>query len=210
MINYRVVKSKILPLLVMSIVLLPLSFASAQEQPLPDVGSYSDDALAARLAVLRERYRINLSSKEVEDVVARCVQAQGGLKKISGKLTTVATSRSKTYSEVVGSLSSLRSLVVDKQIDASNIELLVVEYQHKIQLFEDAISAYQVTLDDSTRVDCKAKPEEFRAALEGVRAARKLVVSASAQIEEITKSNLKTAFDTVRDRLQTEQTTNGQ
>lgn len=203
-------KSKIFSLLILSTVLLPFQYLKAQEQPLPEVGSYSDDALAARLAVLREHYRINLTTNEKDDVISRCVQAQSNLKKIASKLTVVITARSSTYDELVDSLNNLRLLIVEKQIDASNIELLTVEYQQNIQLFDNAITNYQVTLDDSIRVDCKSKPEDFRAALEGVRDARKLVVSASSQIDEITKSNLKNSFHTVKDRLVTEQTKYGQ
>jgi hypothetical protein len=173
----------------------------AQEQPLPDVGSYSEDALTARLAALKDLYRINLTEKERQNVIENCEPAQVGLTKISAKLGATKTNRAKNYTSVIASLVGLRSLVFSKQVDTSNIELLTVEYQRTVEDFNQAIIAYQTTLDDAVQVDCSAKPEEFRAALEGVRAARKQVVSTSAQINEVTKSNLKTAFDTLKDRL---------
>jgi len=182
---------------------------SAQEQALPDVGSYSEDALTARLNALKDLYRINLTDKERQSVIENCEPAQVGLLKISTKLATTKLSRAKTYSSVVSSLVGLRSLVSAKRIDPSNIELLTVEYQQTIEKFNLAITAYQTTLDDAIQVDCRAQPEEFRASIEGVRASRKQVVSASSQINEVTKSNLKTAFDTLKDRLDAEVQTDG-
>jgi len=189
--------------------ILPVQSTLAQEQTLADVGSYSEDALSARLTALRELYRIKLTDSEKERLVTKCDQAQSGLQKISNKLVTTNTERTLTYDSIIASLVSLRTLVVTKQVDPSNIELLIVEYQQRKAEFDTAISGYQVALDDSINVDCKVKPEEFRAALEGVRASRKTVVNASAQIDEITKSNLKTAFDTIRSRLTSEAVKNG-
>ena len=203
-------KLKILSLFaIIAAIIVPVRFVAAQEQTLPDVGSYSADALSARLAALRELYRIKLSDSEKERLVTKCDQAQDGLQKISNKLLTTKTGRSVTYDSVIASLISLRALVVTKQVDPSNIELLIVEYQQKKEQFDLAVSDYQVTLDDSINVDCKTRPEEFRAALEGVRDSRKKVVNASTQIDEITKSNLKTAFDTLRSRLLSEAAKNG-
>lgn len=199
---------------IVSMALLLVSFAitlpaAAQEQPLPDIGSYSQDALSARLTALRDLYRIKLSDMEKASVVEHCQSAQAGLRKISTKTSATKSERAETYNAVVSLLTGLRALVVAKQVDPSNIELLTVEYQQSVEQFNLAITDYQIALEDSVQVDCRAKPEEFRAALEGVRATRKQVVAASAQINEVTKSNLKTAFDTLKDRLSAEEQING-
>jgi hypothetical protein len=76
-------------------------------------------------------------------------------------------------------------------------------------MFDTALATYELTLEDATLLNCKGAPEDFRAALEGVRSSRKSVVDASSQIKEITKSNLKTTFDAIRLKLQTEGAPNG-
>ena len=181
---------------------VPAVFVSAQaDVSLGDVGTYSVDARTARITTLREQYRIKLSDKERELVVARCEPAQASLQKIAFRLNETRISRISTYDDVIGSLDTVRTLVVVKQIDPSNVELLTVEYQQKKATFETTVSDYQTALEDSIQVDCKTQPEDFRAALEGVRSARKDVVSASSQIIELTNSNLKTAFDTLKLKL---------
>ena len=192
------------------IVAMPVVFAHAQvESPLTEVGTYSVDARTARIAALREQYRIKLSDKERELVVTRCVQAQTGLQKLATRLGETLASRVATYDDVIGSLDTVRTLVVAKQIDPSNIELLTVEYQVKKSAFEASITNYQTVLDDSVQVDCRAQPEDFRAALEGVRSVRKDVVNTSSQIAELTNSNLKTTFDTLKLKLRTEEEATG-
>lgn len=183
---------------------VPAVLVSAQtDVSLSDVGTYSVDARTARIAALREQYRIKLSDKERELVMTRCEPAQTSLQKIAFRLNETRIARTGTYDDVIGSLDTVRTLIVAKQIDPSNIELLTVEYQLKKATFEIAVSDYQTALEDSIQVDCKAQPEDFRAALEGVRSARKDVVNSSAQITELTNSNLKTAFDTLKLKLGT-------
>lgn len=178
-------------------------------QVLSDVGTYSADARAARIAALREAYKIKLDDKEKALVVSRCRGAQTSLRNISTKLLNVKVDREKTYSTSISTLIQLQSLISTKGIDTSGMDLLIVSYQQKKAIFDESVRAYELSLEDATTIDCVTAPEDFRAALEGVRAARKPVVEASGQITELTRSNLKNTFDAIRLKLQTGGGTNG-
>jgi len=181
-------------------------YAFAQEQDpgvLSDVGSYNADARSARITNLKTQYKINLSEKEKALVSSRCEGAQSELRKISARLITTKKDREAVYSNTVITLIRLKTLLETKQIDTSNIDLLIVSYQQKKATFDVAVLAYELSLEDVTSIDCVKSPEDFRAGLEGVRGARKPIVDASAQIQDITRSNLKTTFDTIRIKLQT-------
>lgn len=178
----------------------------AEDAPVPvlsDVGAYSIDARAARIASLREAYKIKLDEKEKALVSSRCVGAQASLGKISTKLVTIKSEREKVYTTTIETLIQLKNLIADKDIDTSGMDLLIVSYQQKKAIFDSSFVQYELTLEDATSVACATAPEDFRASLEGVRSARKPVVEASRQMSELTRSNLKTTFDAIRLKLQT-------
>ena len=192
--------------LVYLVVFAPLGMAVAEDGTtavLSDVGTYSADARAARISALKEQFKINLSDKEKTLVSSRCVGAQSELRKISTRLLNTSKDREVSYSTSILSLIQFKSVLDAKHTDTSNIDLLIVLYQQKKTAFDSAILAYELSLEDVVSIDCVHSPDDFRAALEGVRAARKPVVDASSQIREITRSNLKTTFDSIRLKLQT-------
>ena len=203
---------RILPLiclLFVSACITPIHAHADQQAPLAELGGYSADARAARIASLKQQYRIKLDEKERALVAARCSLAQDSLKKVATRLGQTKASRDTTYINTISALIQLKALIEAKQIDTSSIDLLIVSYQQQIVQFDNAVSQYDLSLEDATTLDCTTLPEDFRAALEGVRAARKQVVDAASQIRETTKSNLKTTFDSIILKLQTG-STNGQ
>jgi hypothetical protein len=188
-------------ILIAVLTLQPSSVVIGQAPELSDVGSYESDARNARISQLKIDYRINLSDAEQELIRSRCSGAQVALGKVLARSQTTSEARSKVYTSVIDVLSNTRVRFDKRQIDVSNLDLLIVQYQQKKQEFDTAITAYQVALDDAIRVDCRQFPNDFRAALEGVRTARKQVVDVSRDIRETTLSTLKTTFDTLKLRL---------
>jgi hypothetical protein len=188
--------------------LLPIALLSVfsmtlpvNAQDLPSVGSYSDDARAARISELKVKYRISLSDQERTRLIERCDLAKENLGRLSTKVIASSEKRSDVYDGIVSTLTSLRALVATKQVDASNLELLIVDYQRAIADFNIATTAYQTAIDDSLVINCASDPEGFRASIEGVREGRKQSSEAANGVEELTNSNLRTAFDTLKLRL---------
>jgi hypothetical protein len=198
--------------LFLTLALLPTAIISAEgeQATISDVGTYTADARTARIAALKSTYKIKLDDKEKLLVSSRCIGAQVGLHNIAKKLSVIKTEREITYSKTILTLIQLKSTLQEKHIDTSSIDLLIVSYQQSKSMFDSAVLAYDLTLEDATSLNCVSAPEDFRAALEGVRAARKPVVDASAQIKVITRSNLKTTFDSIRLKLQTETSGSGE
>ena len=184
--------------------------AHAQDSSLPAVGSYTEDARTARINDLKTTYRIVLTDKEKELVSSRCVEAQKSLSKIRSRLKSVKSERETTYDSVVSSLTNLKLRFENKQIDPSNLDLLIVSYQQKEANFISSTANYDTALEDAVTIDCVADPIGFRASLEGVRGARKTVVGVSAEIKEITKASLTTTFDSLKLKLLTKEVKSGE
>ena len=194
---------KLLIIAIAVIALLPLRTVYAQDTT-TTAQSYTADARTARISELRQKFRISLSEKEKEIVSARCQEAQKNLQKIRTNVDVTHTKRSNAYASAISLLTSLSALFQKAQIDSSNLDLLIVSYQQKKSLFEDSIIQYETHLDDTIALECTTQPEDFRASLEGVREARKNVVTISADIQETTRASLKTTLDSLRLRLSTE------
>lgn len=182
----------------------------AQVGSLAEIGSYTEDARAARITKLKDTYGITLSDKERELVASRCVTAQRALAKIQGRLKTTRNEREKTYASVISALANLKFRFDNAQLDASNLDLLIVTYQQNSTKFQQSAAEYETTIEDAVRIDCVIDPVGFRAALEGVRSARKDTVSISSDITETTKSTMPTTFDSLKLRLTTNGVTRGE
>jgi hypothetical protein len=164
----------------------------------PEQGAnYAADSRAARISTLRTTYKIALSDSEKSLVSSRCQEAQKKLNAVASRVAIIRADRGATYTAVTTSLIGLRLQLNAKQIDASSLELITVDYQKSIAGFDLSGSAYETLLEDITQLDCVASPEDFRAALEGVRAAQKTLVEKAVNIEQITKSSLNTTLDSI-------------
>jgi len=169
--------------------------AYAQEDSLG--ADYATDARNARITKLKETYRIVLDETERQRIVMRCVPAQKRLLAIEGRLVASADKRRKIYQGIIDDLNKIRVRLLNQEVDTSSVDLLIATYQEKLEFFNARVQSYDISLEDSVVVDCQDKPDDFRAALEGVRANRKLVADASGELAELTRSDLKTSLERI-------------
>ena len=181
--------------------ILPFQTAIGQDSLGETTVNYNQDARQARINDLKDQYKINLQDNEKLAVTARCKTAQKKLVILSGELAQTTIARRAVYQDNIDSLKRIQSRLLASQIDTSSLDLLTVTYQQKLKSFESTSENYALTIEDAVTLDCTANPEDFRAALEGVRAARKKVVLVTAEIRETTRSSLKTTTDTLTNRL---------
>ena len=178
------------------------SLASAQsEQISSSTVTYTADARTARIEKLKSQFKVQLNDKEKELISTRCTLAQARLKSIAYQLDGIESSRGATYDGIISTLLEINNRLNDQFVDTSSLDLLIVDYQSVVKKFNLSIEGYRLSLDDATSIDCKNNPEDFRASLEGVRAARKPIVDSSQQINDLTKTNLKTTFESLAVRL---------
>jgi hypothetical protein len=194
-------KRSISVLIVALLLLAPISQVSAQTETTDNLGSYTADARSARIASLRQTYKIVLSEKEKQSLQARCQGAQKSLSSVADRFDDVRVRRESVYRKTIVNLTSLRAVLLASQTDTSSLDLLIVQYQQKLADFNEASDSYDLVLSDIVTMDCVLHPEDFRAVLEGVRLARKELVSVSAQIKETTNSSLKNTFDIIELKL---------
>jgi hypothetical protein len=162
---------------------------------------YTRDARAARLAALRSTYKISLTEQEKSLIQRTCSDAQDKLSGVLVSQRKVTLQRTDVYQTAIEQLQILQSRLSTAGSDNSSLDLLVVFYQQKLAAFEKTSIAYETALQDASEVNCVELPDDFRAALEGVRFERKEVVASSAAMSEITRSSLKTTLDSVKSRL---------
>jgi hypothetical protein len=191
-------------LAVICLSLVSATMIKAQDESsvqLADVGTYSTDARTARIALLRSKYKIIINATEKQQLALNCTGAQNNLRKIQTTLPSIITTRLTSYDSVINELVSLRARLNSGLVDVSGLDLLIVDYQQKRTLFSSAGDGYMTALQDSVLVDCKSNPEDFRASVEGVREARRNLVSAAKDVRETTDSTLKTTLDSLSIKL---------
>jgi hypothetical protein len=177
---------------------------SAIAQDASIAATYGDDARTARLSSLISRYRVVLSDVERSRLIERCVNTQGTLKQLLAKVEVSTAERLAVYGNVIDDLVVLRGLIAKKELDASSLELLIVDYQNAQRGFTSATAAYSVAIEDSIAVDCVQDPLSFRASIEGVREARRQSSVAASVFNDLSDANLETTFDTIKARLASE------
>lgn len=191
----------IVAVLIMALIIhIPVSSVHAQDTTY--FGSYTDDARAARISELKTKYKINLTSEERERIISRCDIVHGSIDKLSTKVVSSTSKRLDTYETVITTLTSLRVGLATRQVDASNLELLIVDYQNSLKDFSIASTSYQTAIDDALAIDCRQDPENFKASIEGIREGRKKSADVANEIDELTQSSLKTVFDTISSKLE--------
>lgn len=194
-------KRLFLSILLCSAVLVTSSSVLAQSSDLPDVGSYSADARAARIAALRERFQVSLTDEDRARILAGCSTAQARLKNVQNTFTLNHLTRTRDNETVIAELSTLRSMFVNSQLDSSAIDLLIVEYQQKFESYETVAAEYEVMLTDATTLECQSSPDDFQAVLEGARDTLSRVAVNAQSIKYFTDTALGNRFDILSRRV---------
>lgn len=166
--------------------------------------SYSNDARVARIAAWRAKYPITLSETERSQLSLRCEQAQSNLQKVSSSLSIKISNYTKVYQDTIDRLNSLKLITDKKEVDGSNLDLLIVDFQRSKVEVEENAEQYAVALEDAVIIDCKAGPEDFRAALEGARESRSELVGSIRDVEDLVGSSLTTTLDSLKNKLNTD------
>ncbi len=192
---------RVLSLLIVCSLVLSRGAVALSQEPL----NYNQDARQARINELKTIYKISLSDTERLAVEGSCKTAQNNLRTIGTTLSETTVARRATYLTAIYDLKLIQARLTLSQIDTSNLDLLIVGLQQKERSFENASENYALTIEDATALDCVVAPEDFRAALEGVRAARKRLVLVTRDMKEVAKSTLKTTTDTFVDRLESQE-----
>lgn len=161
----------------------------------------SGDDMAARLEQLQASYPVKLTDQEKADVARRCVAAQTNIQAIADRLATIQASRDLIYADILNELKLTQRRLIAQQIDTSEIDLLLASYTTGRSGYLSSLSDYHTALTDAATLDCVNNPELFRSAVEGLRASRKRVVDQVNMLRELISSDVKTSFDTIRDRV---------
>lgn len=186
-------------LLVVAVLVLPTT--SVRAQSLEPVGSYTADARAARLSELRIQFAERISDSQIARVSAGCSKVKEKLLSLKQTVTASTEVRLDTYETTITTLSSLRALAATKSVDASSLELLIVDFQRAELDFEVASTQYLTAIDDSLSVDCRTEPVLFIASVNGIRIGQTKTLEAADAITSLTKLSLPSALDTLSRKL---------
>ena len=158
-------------------------------------------ARAERVEQTKATFPIRLSEKEKNTLALRCEKAQTNLSKIKIRLEARESIISKKYELIELHLAAIQELLIAKQLDTSIIDLLLSNFQKLTNEHYLSFANYQLSLADSTELDCAADPQAFKALIEDVRTKRQDFVSSINSIKDFSSTDLKTSFDALRTRL---------
>ena len=122
-----------------------------------------------RIAKREAALKIKLTTIEQKRLQLRCKSAQGTIRSLQAKASTLGTSRTQLYSDLVTKLNTLQAKLDSKKADTTDLKSEITSLQTKIDSFKADITTYTEAVSDLSSMDCVADPNGFKASLEEAR-----------------------------------------
>ena len=204
--------------------LLPLVLVGtvwAQEQPTEPTQSQTTEsevkepltadqkkAISDRIQQRKAEAKLKLTNAQQKRLQTRCKAGQGAVKKVSGRLNGIETSRTKVHTNLVDRLTSLQTKLAEKSLDTAALQAQITELKAKIATFQTDLATYKQLVSDLGNIeDCTADPTAFKASLEATRTALKKVHDDAVAIRSYVNDTIKPTIKTLRAQLETPTTT---
>jgi hypothetical protein len=166
-------------------------------------------ALKARIEKRKTEIKAKITATEKTRLQARCVNSQGKLSSLSGRVKGIETSRAQVYSNLTDRLTKLLEKLQAADIDKASLEAQITELQTKIATFQTDLATYKQAVADLVDMDCKTDPEGFKNSLEAARTARKKVQDDAAAIKAYVNDTIKPTLKALRAQLEATDTNSG-
>ena len=165
-------------------------------------------ALSERVQMRKTEAKLRLTSAQQKRIQDRCSNAQGMVKKSSGRVNGIETSRTKVHANLVERLTNLETKLAAKNLDTSTLQAQIPELKAKIVIFQTDLAAYKQLVSDLGNIeDCKADPTAFKASLEEARTALKKTHDDAVAIRAYVNDTIKPTIKALRAQLETSATT---
>jgi hypothetical protein len=163
-----------------------------------------NDRITKRKAALK----IKLTNLEKARLKLKCVAAaKGPVKRLSGRINGLETSRNEVYTNLVNRLTKLSDQIKTKNLDTTTLDEQITTLKGKIDNFKTDLETYKTAVSDLSNMDCASDPDGFKASLEDARAARAKLATDSSDIKTYLNETIKPTLVALRNQLETKDTT---
>ncbi len=164
--------------------------------------------MADRLALLKAKFKIQLTVAQTTRLKLRCVAAQGVIAQLNTRFGNSVAVRTSAYTELQSRLSKLVITLKTHNVDTATLESQITSLNTKVTSYNTDLAAYKQTLSDLKAVDCKADPTGFQSALQAARAAHDKLVTDVTDIRTYLKDTIKVTLQSILKTLESSSTTN--
>ncbi len=163
--------------------------------------------LSERIEKRKAEAKLRLTAAQEKRLEARCKNAQGMVKKVSGRVNGIETNRTKVHTNLVGRLKKLEVRLAEKGLDTTEYKTQITELEAKIATFNTDMAAYKEAVTDLGNIeDCTADAAAFKASLDASRTALQKVYDDALAIRSYVNDTIKPSIKALRAQLETTET----
>lgn len=197
-----------LPVLVFGVVAAETTTTTTNDDTTTQTTTDDKTELSDRIAKRKAALKIKLTNLEKARLKLKCVAAaQGPVKRLSGRINGLETSRNEVYTNLVNRLTKLSDQIKTKGLDTTTLDGQVTTLKGMIDTFKSDLETYKTAVSDLTNMDCTSDPDGFKASLEDARAARAKLAKDSSDIKTYLNDTIKPTLVALRNQLETKETT---
>ena len=158
--------------------------------------------LSTRIEKRKAEAKLRLTAVQQKRIQTRCKNAQGLVKKVSGRVKGIETNRTKVHTNMVERLKSLETKLAAKNVDTTQYKAQIAELETKIATFNTDMAAYKQAVSDLGNIeDCTADPTAFNASIEVTLEAIQKVHNDPVAIITYVKDTIKPTLAAIRVQL---------
>ncbi len=139
---------------------------------------------------------------EVNKIKLRCVVAQTRLKLLAVRITTVKTTRTQLYNNLIDKLTALSTKLQTAGLDVTTLNTQITALQSKVTTFNTNLTNYKQAVADLATMDCKSDPTAFKASLETARSLRLTLFTSGQEIRTYLKETIRPTLQTLKTQLE--------
>lgn len=157
--------------------------------------------LAERLAARKAAMQTKLTTSQQTRIKNRCKAAQQAVAQLAEKTKTARMNRDEAYKNILKHATSLRDKLKENGKDTAALDTNITELTALVDKFSTDMQTLRQAVADISNMDCTAEPTSFKATIEAMREARKVVADDAVAIRTYVKDHLKVTLQAIHTSL---------
>jgi hypothetical protein len=181
---------------------LAILFLFALSLPLSVVGAQSaQQEVEKRLKSAVEERKITLTQEDKQDIQKKCKASQEIIRESQTDANRAVSKRTEIYQDLKKELQALSLRFSRQAVDASELDLLVGKLTQGLDSFNQKSDTLNGAYQDALIINCKNKPEEFKAAVIILRAQHSYVYEESQDLRALFANAKTNTYPQLKERL---------
>ena len=173
----------------------------AQASTTEETEAIRKQKLQDRLDARKQKQALNLSAADSARIASRCVNAQGKIRSLEGRVQGIETSRLQSYANIKSRLDKLVDKLKANNVDTTNLVANIAQYGVKTDTFFNLLTEYKQATADMGAMDCTTDAEGFQASLMSARDALATLRTSAEDIRSYLKNDVQQTLKTIRQQL---------